>query len=521
VICELSIKMGKARRNNDTLKHGRKLKQNEADDDILFEQMQQRNNSLGNLKYILSTDNSYAIYLISGCLFAILFMIDFSYVRSFFLSKLQSLFFQIGYFFKQDFLYYSLGLFGRTNNFKSRNVDKYSVNAPYNYVKVDGRSVRDDPSHPLTFAILRESIIREKGGFVHPDLGLLSPAPSGATRGLGMVRDTYNACQVKCIPGRTKEKIAQRQNGDDELLPPHWNAQHDQLNTVKKVSQVVDEQQSIEQIYMQEEVLLKIPLKIQMTRSVALLTLFPLVPNDVLMRVPLHELDDAVLLVLLLAHERGLGVESRFQPYIKSLPLVPSCGYSPKLRFEALETLTTMGVDMGMDVGGWPGELSKAGDRAHMIAMGLARDYGAYIAVPKRMSSYDTIQWALCQVASRATAASEKHGVLRLVPMLDIVNHDLNAGGFEELSGNERLENDDYVEADEDESGTFIVRSVRHGRRKPLRKGQELLVNYNVPDYSPLDWFVSLGFVPPERTGNWIKLEEGLPKTRTFSSSRL
>merc|ERR1712107_359752 len=99
-----------------------------------------------------------------------------------------------------------------------------------------------------------------------------------------------------------------------------------------------------------------------------------------------------------------------------------------------------MGVELGMDVNGWPGELSKASDRAQVIIDGLTRDYGNYISIPKGMTASSAIEWALCHVASRATAASEKHGALRLVPMLDVINHDVNAGGFEELNGNERLE---------------------------------------------------------------------------------
>ncbi len=65
-----------------------------------------------------------------------------------------------------------------------------------------------------------------------------------------------------------------------------------------------------------------------------------------------------------------------------------------------------------------------------MIADGLAKDYGQYIAVPQGSSAFSVMQWALCQVASRATAGSDRYGALRLVPMIDMVNHDINAGGF-------------------------------------------------------------------------------------------
>ena len=73
------------------------------------------------------------------------------------------------------------------------------------------------------------------------------------------------------------------------------------------------------------------------------------------------------------------------------------------------------------------------------------------------------------------------------------------------------------MDATEDDAGTFVVRSLRHGKRKALKKGQELLVNYNVPHYSPLDWFVSLGFVPSERQTQWQKIDAALPRVRQDS----
>jgi hypothetical protein len=49
-----------------------------------------------------------------------------------------------------------------------------------------------NPSHPRVFAVLREAVIREEGGYVHPDLGFMVPAPCGAARGIGMVRGSYH-----------------------------------------------------------------------------------------------------------------------------------------------------------------------------------------------------------------------------------------------------------------------------------------------------------------------------------------
>ena len=190
------------------------------------------------------------------------------------------------------------------------------------------------------------------------------------------------------------------------------------------------------------------------------------------------------------------------------------------MRSQALQTIDLMGIELGMDVNGWPGELSKANDRAQMIADGLTKDYGAYISDLEGASTFSVMQWALCQVASRATAGSEAYGLLRLVPIADMVNHDVDAGGFMELSGLERLATNNIIDAKEHDRGAFIVRSIRHGRRRPLKLGQELLVNYNVPNYSPLDWFLSLGFVPPERMVKWQKVEAHFKKERTFSGSK-
>lgn len=43
---------------------------------------------------------------------------------------------------------------------------------------------------------------------------------------------------------------------------------------------------------------------------------------------------------------------------------------------------------------------------------------------------------------------------------------------------------------------------------------QELMANYNVPHYSPLDWFINMGYVPPEREGRFTMLDAGLPRDR-------
>jgi hypothetical protein len=251
-----------------------------------------------------------------------------------------------------------------------------------------------------------------------------------------------------------------------------------------------------------------------MTRSTALDTLLSIIPADVQKAASLHELDDSVLLVMALAHERGIGRYSKWVAYVASLPPQPSCGYSIEVRPYILDAIAAYD-DLNLDVQGWPAELVKATSNADKIAESLDDLYGPYLTSPEGVTSLDNIKWALCHVASRAIAGSEKHGALRLVPLVDLINHDVNAAGYVEATGKERIHKGDFLDSREDLSGAFVVRSMRLGRHKPLRKGQELLVNYNVPSYSPLDWLVSMGFVPPERWGRWQKIEAVLPRVRT------
>jgi hypothetical protein len=361
---------------------------------------------------------------------------------------------------------------------------------------LEAEEYAQNPSHPRVFAVLREAVIREKGGHVHHDLGFMVPAPSGAARGIGMIKDSYQSCQSRCLPGIAEEKL--------------------RVQEERRLSLANNETYPLPDgsLFRQEEVLLRIPLNFQMTRNVALNALLSLIPASAQKKASLHELDDAALLVLILAHERGVGRFSRWMPYIASLPSNPSCGYSKVLRPYMLDAIYALRHELGVDVTGWPDELERASDFADRMSDGLNVAYGAHIKTPDGTSSYENIQWALCQVASRATAGSEKHGSLRLVPVLDLINHDSDAGGFVELTGRERMADGHFIDAAEDDSGAFVVRSLRHGRRKSLRKGQELMANYNVPNYTPLDWFVSLGFLPPERWTPWQKIEPALPRVR-------
>jgi hypothetical protein len=371
----------------------------------------------------------------------------------------------------------------------------------------------DDPTNTRAFGILREAIVRESGGYVHPDLGILYPAPSGSIRGIGMVRSSYYNCQRRCFPstdGEKRELEIRRANGNlsaqDSSSKSYDN--NDKVNSTR--------------LYQQEEILIRVPLKFQITRTVALTTLKNVIPENVQKQTNMHSLDDAILLAMFLAHERGVGEYSNWAPYLISLPLEPTCGYSRRLRPYMLNAIEAYQNELGIDTNGWAEELYKAMLYAERIVDTIHTNFGTYIKSPRgatALSSIENLRWALCQVSSRATAGSKRHGALRLIPMVDLINHDAEAGSFVELSGTERMGHSTVPNVmSEDDSGTIVVRSLRNGRLRPLRQGQELLVNYNVPYYTPLDWFVSAGFIPRERWGAWVKMDAVLPQVRRDGS---
>lgn len=389
-----------------------------------------------------------------------------------------------------------------------------------------------------------------------------------------MVRDEYTKCQVHCNPGTADEKLKDKRetlafseesqlqaqiDADilkemmDEIPAMESMATATDVNIVSSSSDTetvgvtlpplqvpkkpaaekspnpflntttyegiktavhlqLDSATSISSTYTQSEVLLRIPLEAQITRKAALDTLLGLLSPEQNGKA-IEDLDDAFLLAVYLAHERGLGTNSRIWPYIATLPLRPTCALHWGWQQSVVDVITAMSVEMGTDVQGWPHEISKAAEYSERIVLTLSRAFGETLA--KQANGPDVtanIRWSLCQVASRAVAGREEHGSLRLVPMMDMINHDLNAGKFVELTGKEKLEDGHFLDADENHAGTFVVRSQRHGERKRLRKGQELMANYNVPMYSPLDWFINMGYIPPERAGKWTMLEAGLPQ---------
>ena len=200
------------------------------------------------------------------------------------------------------------------------------------------------------------------------------------------------------------------------------------------------------------------------------------------------------------------------------------CGYHRESRIPMLDSMRAYKREYGVDVSGWAEILVRATLYADEIVSKLNREYGKYIKSPSRVSTLNNIRWSLCQVASRATAGSSQHGSLRMIPMVDLINHDAHAAASYELNGTKIQKYPNSVNFSVSEKlvsllsykaslgGSFVVNSIRHGRRKPLKVMQELLISYNVPHYTPVDWFVSMGFLPPERWNAWVPMEPGLPR---------
>ena len=300
------------------------------------------------------------------------------------------------------------------------------------------------------FEALRKAIEKIPGGYVDERLGLLSPAPCGAARGLGIV----------------SSKRKKRAGGSEN-----------------------------------DDVLFKIPVEYQLTRQLALSTLTPLIPPDVLQRLPLKELDDAALLVLLLAHEKGLGKKSKFKAYIDTLSDSidgSGCGWAS----EGASDFRKLPREVD------PEDVEAGLAYAHRVSTGMASDYGEYLsksAWPKEWKGDNISQallWGLCTVSSRGTAANQIPGDseggtgIRLVPLADMANHDLLSAGFIELSGHETIADGGFVDAKANDAGTFVIRAVwgADWKTKALDVGDEITVNYNLPYYGAVDWYLSLGF---------------------------
>jgi len=274
--------------------------------------------------------------------------------------------------------------------------------------------------------------ITKEGGYVHPALQLVEPAPCGADRGV-----IYDASS----------------GDDDTRSTDEW---------------------------------LRIPFSYQLTRNLALEKLTSMIPDEVLIEAPLVTLDDAALLVLLLVHLKGASSKKdKWYPYLTSLPDNPTCGWNAE---------SNKVYDKSYD-------MTDAKKYVQRVSRGMSTDYGPYLSNkhwPKlwKGDAANAIEWALCIVSSRGTAASPTTGggSTRLLPLVDMFNHKVSSGGFFEITDEEINSKDD-----EKLEGSFVVRKKNSGMiSNVILSGEEITVDYNLADYTADEWFLSHGFVPTE-----------------------
>ncbi len=289
------------------------------------------------------------------------------------------------------------------------------------YHQVEATKLEDDIFLALTLKI------NEMGGYVHPSIKLVSPSPC-CTRGI-------ISSQATSI-------------GKDDDGQGVW---------------------------------VRVPPSYHLSRNLAMQTLEPLIPKDVLQYAPLSTLDDGALLLLLLVHLKGSGSQE-WKPYLDSLPDHPSCGWYGDVNSIAYEEYTRVAQESKRYVS--------------RVANGMAADYGEFLAKEHWPSEWQNsaekaIEWSLCIVSSRGTAASPEYGggVIKLVPLVDMFNHSLEHKGFKELT-----KDDVGIDASQIE-GSFTVRI-----EKDYYDGEEIFVDYNLAEYAPEEWFMSHGFVPKEAT---------------------
>jgi hypothetical protein len=94
------------------------------------------------------------------------------------------------------------------------------------------------------------------------------------------------------------------------------------------------------------------------------------------------------------------------------------------------------------------------------------------------------------QSGSKADVRGFVQGPVKIVPLLDFINH----GGTESI-----VEESDQKKKDYGSMKVSLDPFVKAAGRG------EITVDYNIEAFSGLDWYLSQGFVPAERTGRWIK----------------
>mmetsp|Transcript_23858 Transcript_23858/g.66173 ORF Transcript_23858/g.66173 Transcript_23858/m.66173 type:complete len:354 (-) Transcript_23858:707-1768(-) len=235
--------------------------------------------------------------------------------------------------------------------------------------------------------------------------------------------------------------------------------------------------------------LVAIPCGFELTDDVATRSLLPLLPHDAAS--DLSNLDSGALVMLGLAYELSIGDKSGFAPYIASLPSHLPCPWSWGDQ-QAQAALA------GMNGGGSPGwmrEVGKARRYAESVSRGLWQDFGQHVGI-----SQEELTWALGIVTSRGYGGDQRPC---LIPFIDLFNHDARAPPFLLQTLEVEMDGDGDSEASESGRPTtrnfYTVWATSSGKPRQLGAGDEVYVDYSIGAVSPLDIFLSHGFLPPEK----------------------
>ena len=221
------------------------------------------------------------------------------------------------------------------------------------------------------------------------------------------------------------------------------------------------------------------------------------VPARVREAAPLDTLDDGALVTLLLARERARGPASFWAPYLASLPAEPPCAWWGDEAARAAKVAACRACASAGERAAWAAELERAAAYAARVARGMGADYGDALGVDAR-----ALEWSLATLSSRSMGGQARPC---LVPLLDLVNHDCSWHAFTGHHVDE-LPTTFVVGA----GPAPIETGLSHGdwaywawdadgaTPRPREPGDELYANYLTEGYTPFEWFMNLGYVPPE-----------------------
>lgn len=214
----------------------------------------------------------------------------------------------------------------------------------------------------------------------------------------------------------------------------------------------------------------------------------------------LNGLDSLGLIVLWLAAEWQRKDSSFWRPYLETLPSKADCSWA---KSEEERRASVVGL---VSATAWLSEARLAAAYSNRVASGMESDYGEYLDINRA-----SLEWALAMVSSRSMGGVSG----AIVPVLDLVNHDHTASAFTSfdaaqfnaevrLLGDSSEQLERLAHAVDGPDWALWSFEADNYTPRPLDGGDEVMANYICPDYDALDWWLHVGFIPPELDKNNI-----------------